>query len=720
MPDAASSAIAALFTYLEAKVPPALQDSAAVKTFLHYVKGKTAGQSGDRNNTGFATVFFPEWSPMAGVGADLESVCPCDYGQAIKALLCQAVHGAVEAVQAEMAYDQVTAAVQAVNDAFTACATNLFVYDLRVRLGVPAGTAVAYRSLLLNREWREKTAAQQASGEWKNPSWVMYNHWAKFVACGATDQDVADVYRLLTTEEPKLSLSGLTDIHPDRWRSYAGWRSDPLQGSLLQAQGLGKGYCFLRTSGFRVDGGLKFEEIWGTYAHDYLLTTGWYREPPRCCFAAGTRVVAADGSLKRIEDLRPGDAVASPAGARRVLALAPTARSGRTLHALNGCTARMTATHPVIGAEGDGAAPLFVDPWAAQSLIPTFKTTGARTLRPGARILGHAAGEYTPLDVTEVTAFPPADDGEAADEMVYDLVLAPHGRGCDCYVAGDERMQFVVGSEAPSPERFPLATQAFAVLLDACDAVLSDLHQRLGPAGFQARLEQVVRSAAPRMLAGTAGAASGVADASDFTEILEWLWSPEHRHRGLTAGILVSLMATSVAARLEFPDHGATAAPEGGLAVCVPFVWTLPNARMPEDGGAELRLEAGDEVWTLAERAPDAAASSVCRRFGGTVVLHGMPSSLTLTLVCGSQEWRGTVALSADGEGNAPALRTAHLFDCDHREVLHAAVLVEQGTPAAARRLLRDAAPAPSGPVQLGRQAGTVLAQALADRFDAG
>lgn len=97
----------------------------------------------------------------------------------------------------------------------------------------------------------------------------------------------------------------------------------------------------------------------------------------KSCFVAGTRVLMADGSLRPIEALRPGDLVrGGRGGVNRVVEVERPKLAGRRLYAFNGGVPFVTAEHPFLTLAGWKA----IDPAATAWENAALKVA---VLRPG-------------------------------------------------------------------------------------------------------------------------------------------------------------------------------------------------------------------------------------------------------------------------------------------------------------------------------------------------
>ncbi|MBX2986929.1 MAG: hypothetical protein KF802_03440 [Bdellovibrionaceae bacterium] len=122
------------------------------------------------------------------------------------------------------------------------------------------------------------------------------------------------------------------------------------------------------------------------------------------CFTMGTRVTRADGSLINIEDLRPGDEVASASGRpNRVVRLERVRMGGRRLYSLNGEKAFVTAEHPFWTPQGwksiDPVATAYENPKVA--IVGALKA-GDQVRRDGAWVKIESLGSFTEDENTVV------------------------------------------------------------------------------------------------------------------------------------------------------------------------------------------------------------------------------------------------------------------------------------------------------------------------------
>lgn len=149
------------------------------------------------------------------------------------------------------------------------------------------------------------------------------------------------------------------------------------------------------------------------------------------CFAAGTKVLMADGGRKNIEDVRAGDRVLGMNGAVNTVTGIERPRLGvRLLYAFNGGRPFMTAEHPVMTANGWRS----IDPKATRAENPRFKvgalgigdrlvlapTVTGRPLASGGRATRVV---YAPDGQRQMTIVTIKGVGARADTFVYNLKL---------------------------------------------------------------------------------------------------------------------------------------------------------------------------------------------------------------------------------------------------------------------------------------------------------
>ena len=255
MPRPSISSIQDLFSWKEADSPPDTQNSEVVRFFATYLCIRWRNM--------FATWRdYPRYPPemvVPGYKPNLQddlmaAACPGDYDRWAGALVGLYFADRNDRMRSGFNLPRMTAALADINQQVKKYSGPLFVRYLNSLVIFPSlDNGNAYKALLLDSRWRTMTAAKQAAGTWRNPSWEMFNHWAKLVACSGSqrqevpaptpqsptakqvvDKSVYDVYNTLRTQEPKLDLAGYSDITPTRWESYSGWALSPIKPDIIE------------------------------------------------------------------------------------------------------------------------------------------------------------------------------------------------------------------------------------------------------------------------------------------------------------------------------------------------------------------------------------------------------------------------------------------------------------------------------------------------------
>ncbi|HVR97871.1 MAG TPA: hypothetical protein VMW27_14730, partial [Thermoanaerobaculia bacterium] len=268
-----------LFDWKESESPPDTQDSEVVRFFVYYlcVRWRTMFAHW-RDYPRFPREMVVPGYRASDEGEPMLAACPGDHDRWAGALIGLYCAGRNERLRRELDIERMTASLAELNQQLKKRGGLLYAHYINYSCIPPSRAGGdAYKALLLSPHWRTLTAAKQASGSWRNPSWEMFNHWAKLVACAgyqpheirapqaqptrhlspagsgpirewqdgrrpppfidpedivvdrpvpvaqAVDKNVYDVYNTLRTQEPKLDLGGYSDITPTRWESYTGW-----------------------------------------------------------------------------------------------------------------------------------------------------------------------------------------------------------------------------------------------------------------------------------------------------------------------------------------------------------------------------------------------------------------------------------------------------------------------------------------------------------------
>lgn len=239
--------------------------------------------------------------------------------------------------------DAVNAALNDLSNTFFQNGPAFYSAYIRQRFNVSPSpvTAQKYAGLLLDSPWRALRQIEQNQGTWNNASLEMFEHFLKYQICGATDNDINNVYVQLTTTEPKLNAGGFADISPPTWKNYRGWvASGAFDGPMVPLQNVdAKGFIIFPVPPSRFPSSRVIE----TSAADSYIGHAGFRKPENSgsCFSGNALVVMSDGSLKRIDQILSGDVVLSsgpgkPAISRTVAFVSTPNRGQRSLYSIDG------------------------------------------------------------------------------------------------------------------------------------------------------------------------------------------------------------------------------------------------------------------------------------------------------------------------------------------------------------------------------------------------
>jgi hypothetical protein len=140
--------------------------------------------------------------------------------------------------------------------------------------------------------------------------------------------------------------------------------------------------------------------------------------PPSCCFTGDTRVLMADGSSRRIDQVDPADLVLGRSGGVNLVTGVDRPLLGdRRLHGFNAAPAFVTSEHPFLTRQGWKS----VDPAATAAEVSAVRV---ERLRPGDGLIRLAGVRVT-------AAAGSAEDAVELKTRVYDLAAissreAPH------------------------------------------------------------------------------------------------------------------------------------------------------------------------------------------------------------------------------------------------------------------------------------------------------
>ncbi|GAA4847440.1 hypothetical protein GCM10025787_32270 [Saccharopolyspora rosea] len=460
------------------------------RLIVNHVKGSTPGNYSQLIGTGpaFRDLFFPGYrhdsrqdrlAKETGLNAQF-------WSDLAVTALCQQIHEVTSRLRPQIRRGDVDRDLRSANDVLkkscftwyaylaTSAASNIATTFAKFSTAEARKEALdLYTRSLTSEAWINGRYLMWCQGNWGNQHWELYHHWIKLYMLGATFNDVDRTIRTCIDKGlpvpgdlgPARSSHSVADLPP--WATWSAWwfTRDLGVADFAEADSPIKAG--------RYSGG--FWGSWPVYLpedNSFEFTANGqpgsrYRSVPSgSCFAPGTQVVLADGTLRNIEDVRAGDEVSTPSGPRRVLLAMRVPREDRTLHRLGDTGFAFSATHPFVLAqranseEADyGAA----DPEALSRNVPTFAQHGVRSLRtdaPPALVRRTSSG-------TEPYQAPPArPDPDLRPQWLHDLYLEVGEDGLSEYFAGDTTTQVLVSSEAPLFAISPLPAHAILTMLE--------------------------------------------------------------------------------------------------------------------------------------------------------------------------------------------------------------------------------------------------------------
>ncbi|HYP00216.1 MAG TPA: hypothetical protein VER76_08500, partial [Pyrinomonadaceae bacterium] len=306
---------------------------------------------------------------------------------------------------------------------------------------------------LTSDSWINAKVTQQASGNWTNQDWELFHHWIKLAALGASDQEIDDVI----TRASAKGLPVPSSLAAGAWRSWSVWFGNNIgYGDVGEAT-----EPILRTTSAPV----KKYATRMAEGYSYAFTANGqpgtaYRETPSggSCFAPGAKVLMADGTLKNIETVAPGEQVRTPDGTREVLLRAAPLRGARSLYRIGEAAFAFTATHPFIIYDGRPETVgvyTAVNPEALARALPMLAQLGIRPMSadPPPPLVAYAAGTVEPYRPENIRL-----DPNLKPDSLFDLVLDVDLDGRSEYFVGDETIQLLVSSEVPRYLDVPATT----------------------------------------------------------------------------------------------------------------------------------------------------------------------------------------------------------------------------------------------------------------------
>ncbi|MDE7262760.1 MAG: hypothetical protein K2N78_11985, partial [Oscillospiraceae bacterium] len=466
----------------------------AVNQIKSATPGAAAGLTPFAKSRPFRNIFFPNYSSLPfqeKFAALADNQFWTNYSVAC---LCGAIYNLTTSLRKQMLYDKIR---DVMNRSFEKLKPDIKEF-YRVMLEYysednPVKAALdkisdrkaarnSYRGFLLDNTWITARNAQWTTGDWPDRDWEMYHHYLKLKLLGADDWDIDSLIDELLAKGLQLS----NEVRRETWRHWSGWwYGAPIDWTdFSEASGpITEVVCYVY-----------FGAVFPSYVREgnsfdftaISMPGNPYRELPRsCCFAKGTQVVMADGTLRNIETVSAGEKVRTPAGQASVLLVSMPLRARRTLYTINQHKFYFAETHPFVPFDAGPQRPGYAcaNPMRLIEDAPFFSLFGVTSLlnEEGASLRRYGAGGDRAEKVKSLSV---SSAETTEDELLYDLILDFEENGSSEYYAGDEDAQYLVASEMPPPYTVPDISLAFMKIYKSCHAEILDCLKDVETANF--------------------------------------------------------------------------------------------------------------------------------------------------------------------------------------------------------------------------------------------
>lgn len=445
--------------------------------------------------------FFPDYQPgpLHDAIGSLTGLDDAFWGGFSTALLCASIRQVAHETVSMVDSDKLDPALTSYNDQLREAGRLVSLYaHVLARDWEPLARVLSETeresacTILLERlaseSWRAQRRELMETNDWANFDWDIFHYWVKLLALGADQVTINRAAADLAT-----ALAIPPSVSAGRWTHYFQWMrpaADPLRkAEISHAEFALQAAPGILMTRFKISPphgrspGAQYEIAEG-YASSFMIKGqpgDRYRVVHQnSCFGAGTPVLMANGSVRSIEDVAPGDQVATPSGPAEVALVVRTPRAGRSLLRINGGAVTFTEGHPLLaapGAESGGKVGhsmfMAASPALTGQTIPTLSWLGVDQLAPGARLLGWH--DHAPTTVT--VARLDVERANDRDERVYDVVVWPDPLS-DCqYIVCNGSENIVVAAELPLLSKAPLAMQVVLAVIDGLAGRLERVDQ---------------------------------------------------------------------------------------------------------------------------------------------------------------------------------------------------------------------------------------------------
>lgn len=465
---------------------------------VNQIKGATPGAAGGltpfAKDRPFRNIFFPQYSSLSfqdKLAALTEGRFWTDYSAAC---VCSAIYNLTTSLRKQMLCDKIRSKM---DNSFNWLKSNIKGFyqvmlenysdgnPVKVALNKISDRKAAlnwYQGFLLDDAWITMRNAQWSTGDWPDRDWEMYHHYLKLKILGAKDQDIDSLIGKLLDKGLQLSDAA----RQNAWKSWSGWwvggpidwtdfseASGPITEEICYVFLYSPYPCFIKE-------GNSYD-----FTANSMPGSPYRKVPSSCCFAKGTQVVMADGTLRNIETVSAGEQVHTPTGPATILLVSMPLRAGRALYTINQHQFYFAETHPFVQFDAGAQRPGYAsaNPMRLIEDAPFFSLFGVTSLLDGggASLRRYNAGGDQAETVRSLTV---SSAEIKEDELLYDLILDFKESGSSEYYAGDKDAQYLAASEMPPPYTVPDISLAFMKIYKTCHAEILDCLKDVETANF--------------------------------------------------------------------------------------------------------------------------------------------------------------------------------------------------------------------------------------------
>ncbi|KAK4182657.1 hypothetical protein QBC35DRAFT_509550 [Podospora australis] len=408
----------------------------------------------------YNTMFPEHWkSPIIPSSFTVSGINEQTIKVGAVALMVKVFYNSFQGSQGAIDIDKAIGVIQTLNNHISDQATPLLVQFYRSFFSITTSDELVtkYKRILLSSAYRNLKQLQANQGVWSNSNLEMFCHFAKLSACGASDNELQNIFNELTTTAPKLDPGFFGEITPQTWRSYRGWLSSGgLDWPDYDAHNMNASEVVSGMSGYPYPV-LSYTTY---YLSDQFVRDHGYKKPKESssCFTGNTLVVMGDPdkTVQKISEIKPGDLVLGSSSSkvvefvRKVAFVSSPRRNGRTLYSLKDYPdVLFTDSHPIVSPKEPSETSVlkFVNKDTASSLNPTWQSMSKADFDPDLLV-----------------SHPFQSENDNPDEILHDLVFEPenipnpalNNTPIATYVVqASNGQRLTVASEAPALEWFP-------------------------------------------------------------------------------------------------------------------------------------------------------------------------------------------------------------------------------------------------------------------------